>query len=69
MEKYIVRWSYWLGVVCVVIALAWRGLLAFKFGPEKLMTISYMSVYKAAVLFLLTAISTSVLARPEGKKS
>jgi len=28
MEKYILQWSYWLGVACLVIALVWRVLNA-----------------------------------------
>jgi hypothetical protein len=37
MEKHIMRWSYWLGVVCVVAALrgrrAWTGLCGGSMCP------------------------------------
>lgn len=60
MEKYIVRWSYWLGAICAVIALAWRGLVLFGWGSAPpLVNFRYMSFFKGALLFLVLAIATS----------
>lgn len=62
MEKIIVRWSYWLGVACVVVALLMRtanaaGLMTVV--DTRGMYIGYMSFFKGAILFLLTAVATS----------
>lgn len=65
LEQHIVRWSYWAGVICGLVALAWRGLNSLGVGvPRMLMpgtTIWYLSFYKAALLFLLISIATSHL--------
>jgi hypothetical protein len=29
MEKTIARWSYWLGITCVIVTIAWKGGNAF----------------------------------------
>jgi hypothetical protein len=63
MEKHVVRWTYLLGVACVVIALVWRALNVFGWGIPYIMvpgqTLYYMSAYKAAFLLLLTSIATA----------
>ncbi len=63
MERLIARIGYWLGLLCMVIAVVWRGLNAFGiFLPDKLtqgITIWYMSFVKASVLFLLLAIASA----------
>ncbi len=63
MEKQVVRWTYLLGVVCVVIALVWRILNVFRLGIPYVIvpgqTIYYMSFYKAAFLLLLTSIAAA----------
>ena len=61
MEKYIVKWSYWLGVVCAVITLVLRGLDAVGVFPNFLpgANIGAMSFYKAALLFLAVAIGAA----------
>jgi DMSO/TMAO reductase YedYZ heme-binding membrane subunit len=62
MEKKILNYSYWLGVVCVVIAVVWR---TANFAGHYLgnvlpgVTISYMSFFKAALLFLMIAIASA----------
>jgi hypothetical protein len=30
MEKTIARWSYWLGITCVIVTIAWKGGNAFR---------------------------------------
>jgi hypothetical protein len=62
MEKQIVRWSYLLGVACVVVAVLWR--LAGTFGMAGQIHLSageigYGSFLKAAFLLLLLTVATS----------
>ena len=61
MEKHIVKWSYWLGVVCALITLVLRGLDAVGVFPNLLPggNIGPMSFYKAALLFLAVAIGAA----------
>lgn len=64
MRKHIETWSYWLGLVSAVIALAMRAFNAFGlFLPGTVVqgvTIWYMSFYKAALLFILINIATAI---------
>jgi hypothetical protein len=60
MGKQIIRWSYWLGLVCLVISLVWRVLTAFGVLAFPLMkNVSYSTIYRGAGLFFLTAIATA----------
>ncbi len=61
MEQHIARWSYWLGVACVAMALLWRVLNILGLGPVATRgnPIAYMSFFKGALLFLLTAVATA----------
>ena len=62
MEKQLIRWSFLLGVVCVVVAVLLRGLDALGILSAlstRGTAISYMSFVKGALLFLLTSIATS----------
>jgi hypothetical protein len=58
MERDIVRYSYWLGVALMVAALVWRGVNAFGL-QSSVMTVSYMTLYKGALIFFLAAIATT----------
>lgn len=63
MEKHIMRVSYWLGVVCVVLAVVARICNVFGMPVVILHTkgnsISVQSFVDAAFLFLATAIATA----------
>ena len=63
MEKHIMRWSYWLGVACVVAAVVIRVLNTFGLSTMLIQTrgnpISYRSFVDGALLFLITAIATA----------
>lgn len=62
MENLIERYSYWLGVVCVVIAVLLRAANALGILHEigtRGTAMSYMSFLKGALLFLLVAIATA----------
>lgn len=69
MDKYLAKWTYWLGVGCAVISLIIRGfngvgLYADIFG----MNLGHMSFYKASFLLLAVAIATSVTQRAPQKE-
>ena len=59
MEKHIIQASYWLGLVCSVIGLVWKGLEILKVLPESYGTLMYSTVYKGGLLFLVIAIATA----------
>jgi succinate dehydrogenase/fumarate reductase cytochrome b subunit len=66
VEKYLVKWTYWLGLACAAIAFVLRGLNAvgvfvLDFIPTQ--TLGYMSFYKASFLLLAIAIATSTTMR------
>lgn len=61
MEKKILQYSYWLGVLCVVVAVVSRAAAAMGFfgaPPVAVLSLTYMSFLKGALLFLLTAVAT-----------
>lgn len=64
MKEQINSWSYWLGVGSALTALVMRTFNAFGVWlPGTVvqgMTIWYMSFYKAALLFFLIKIATSI---------
>lgn len=64
MKEKINIWSYWLGIASTLTALVMRTFNAFGVWlPGTVvqgMTIWYMSFYKAALLFFLVKIATSV---------
>jgi hypothetical protein len=71
VEKHVIKWSYWLGLACVVIAFIMRGLNAVGVvGPDFLWreNIGAMSFYKAALLFLAVAIATASMMWSQAKK-
>ena len=63
MEKHIMWWSYWLGVVCVVLAIVTRFLNTLGLPTMLLQTrgnpISPRSFVDGALLFLITSIATA----------
>jgi hypothetical protein len=62
MEKYILRWSYWLGVISVVVAIVWRVLIVAVGKPLGFGGLAYMSAYKGALLLLSVAVATTCYA-------
>ena len=59
MEKYILRWSYWLGVVCFLIAVVWRVVIVSVGHTLELRGITYMSAYKSGLMLVLIALATT----------
>ena len=63
MEKRILVVSYWLGILCTVLALISRVLMAFnhmppRFGVEGGLLISYLSFFHGAGLFFILTVAT-----------
>jgi len=62
MEKTIARWSYWLGIISVIVACAWKGGNAFGLWralPPTPADISYWSFYNASLMFFATSIASA----------
>jgi hypothetical protein len=63
MEKHILRWSYWLGIASLVIAVVWRALNGLGLGSAGLVirgeSVYSMSLYKASLLLFVAAIATA----------
>jgi hypothetical protein len=63
MEKLIARWSYWLGIVCLVVAVIWRIATAFGLWMASNVTrenpIGYWSFFHASILLFVAAIATT----------
>jgi hypothetical protein len=63
MEKQLSALGYWLGLICTVLALIFRTLLALDVVPPHMgapggNAISYLSFFHAAGLFFLLAIAS-----------
>ena len=72
MEKMIIKASYWLGILFLLLAFVARALNIL--GPDSLhiagsgAPITYHSFVEGAVLFFLTAIATGIYAFYAGRK-
>jgi hypothetical protein len=63
MEKHLATAGYWLGLICTVLAIISRVLIAFNSNPPRVggadgVAISYNSFLHGAVLFFLLAIAS-----------
>ena len=63
MDKRILVASYWLGILCTVLALISRGCMALnimppRFGAPGGLAIDYLSYFHAAALFFMLSIAT-----------
>ncbi len=68
MERQILTYSYWLGVVCLVVTLVWRGLHALGIGCS-FGAIGYTTFFKGAVLLFVAAIASASYARFKSQRS
>ena len=57
MERQILRWSYWLGLACLIIAVVWR--VANVFGLALNAPIVPLTFYKGSLLLLVAAIASA----------
>ncbi len=72
MEKLFVRGSYWLGTVCLVIAVIWRAANAFGIWmPQEIMpgkSIGYLPFFHGSMLFFGMTIATACYAWMNSQK-
>lgn len=65
MEKLLIKLSYWLGVVCIALAVLSKGLNAIGVNFAQFTTrgneIGYRTFLAGAILFLIMAIATESL--------
>jgi hypothetical protein len=64
MEKYLSTAGYWLGLICTVLAIVSRAMVAFNVMPPRIgasdaMALSHNSFFHGAALFFLLAIASS----------
>ena len=78
MEKQIVTWSYWLGLISSLIGLGLRTLNFFGIltpgtvlepGKRQSYALTYWSFYDAALLLFLIAVATASYAWVRGQKT
>jgi hypothetical protein len=72
MEAQILRYTYWLGVLAVLLAFLWRAANYFGFFLASYVPgthLGYMSAIKAAVLLLLVSIATSLYLQTKGSRA
>jgi len=73
LEKQIVTWSYWLGLLCSLLAAGARALNALGILTPRAVTqgklIWTMGFYKGALLFFLIAIATGSYASVRAQKT
>ena len=72
MEKPIMAITYWLGLLCLLVAVVFRGLSILGTLSRSLGLVvssaGYNSAYKGALLFLVAAIATAAYAEVRGRK-
>lgn len=63
MLKHLVKWSYILGMLCALAAMIWRAMNSMGWWMVESIvygrSLYYMSMYKAALLFLLMSIASA----------
>ena len=62
MEKRIALWSYWLGIICVIVATLWKVgnvLGLWRALPPTPADISYWSFYNASLMFFAASIASA----------
>lgn len=74
MEKHILSWSYWLGLLCTVIAFVLRLFSALRIWvPTALVkqgnAIGYDTFFHGAILFFLIALATASYIWAHSQKS
>lgn len=72
MEKYILKVSYWLGVICAVLAIVMRVSSSLGFEMVTLNTrghaIDYHSLLDGALLFLFIAMASALYAISQSRE-
>ena len=66
METNIARWTYWLGVVCLVVAAIWRA-VKFFMGPVPGLDLAPLSFFRASLLLFVASIATTTHSKAKGE--
>jgi hypothetical protein len=71
MAKNITKWSYWLGIACLVIAVLWRilGAVGLPLGESVSSgrTFGYLTFYRAGLLFFAATVASVAYEWAEGR--
>lgn len=62
MEKLIARWSYWLGMACLVIAVVWKIVNVFRSWHSSAAAggpLGHVAFMHGSILFLVATIATA----------
>ena len=68
MEKHILRWSYWLGIVGLIIAVLWKAVTTFGIPLPWSQFNFALTFYKGSLLLLVAAIASASYVRFESQK-
>jgi hypothetical protein len=68
VEKQILRWSYWLGLVCLVVGVIWRLLATVGLMPMALKIVAYTTIYRGGGFLLVVAIASAAHLWAEAQK-
>jgi hypothetical protein len=68
MGKMIFQLTYWLGILCVVLAIAIRGLAVVGVNFAIRGTVTYGSFYRGALLLMVVAIASACYSVLENQK-
>jgi len=69
MEKHIAHWSYLLGLACSLLAMVWKGLQFLKVMPGGFGSLTYMTLFKGGLLFLVIVVATSGYVAAKSQKA
>ena len=69
MEKHILQGTYWLGLACSALAILWKVLEVFKVVHGGIGSLSYMTLYKGGLLFLVISLATATCAAQRAPKT
>ncbi len=59
MERLIARLGYWLGLLCIVVAVLWRGFMVISDRiPAQMGSVWYSSMWKVGVMLLVISIAS-----------
>jgi len=63
MAKQIAKWSYWVGIVCLVVSILWRAASAIGLPAAPSLvdgrTFGYLTFYRGSLLFFVASIASA----------
>ena len=69
MENHIAHWSYLLGLAFSLLAMVWKGLAFLKVLPGGFGSLTYMTLFKGGLLFLVIVVATSSYVAAKSQKA